>query len=144
VFILEVRLSVITNNPIGISGWSRFNVCRGNFSVKVVVKSLEKTVSEIHITNWVDALWEVDASRKLTVSGCPVVLNSFHVPLVDNDNNFFLRCGIDMFEKIFISFVDEYSFQLWEVNIKILNVPVDLVLIETFFRKLRWSSILNS
>lgn len=56
--------------------------------MEVVIKSLEKTVSEIHITNWVDALWEVDASWKLTVSGSPVVLDAFHVPLVDNYNNF--------------------------------------------------------
>jgi hypothetical protein len=89
-FVLEVGLSVITNNPIGISGWSRLDVGRGNFSVEVVIKSLEKTVSEIHIANWVDALWEMHASWELTVSGGPVVFDSFHVPLVYNDNNLLL------------------------------------------------------
>lgn len=89
-FVLEVGLSVITNNPIGISGWSRLDVGRGNFSVEVVIKSLEKTVSEIHIANWVDALWEMHASWELTVPGGPVVFDSFHVPLVYNDNNLLL------------------------------------------------------
>jgi len=49
-----------------------------------------------------------------------------------------------LFEKILISFVDKYSFQLWEVNIEILNIPVDLILIKTFFRILRWRGVLHS
>ena len=49
-----------------------------------------------------------------------------------------------MFEKIFISFVDKYSLQLWEENIEILNIPVDLILIETFLRILAWRGVLNS
>ena len=49
-----------------------------------------------------------------------------------------------MLEEIFISLIDKYSFQLWEVNIEILNIPVDLILIETFLRILRWSRVLNS
>lgn len=134
--VLPVGLSVITNNPIGVGGWSRLNVSRGNLSVKVVVESLEETVSEIHIADWVDALWEVDASWKLTVSGSPVVLNAFHVPLVDHDNDSLLWCRVNLLEKVLISSVNEYSLQGWEVDIKILNVPVDLVLVKAFLRVL--------
>ena len=143
-FVLEVGLSVITNNPIGISGWSRLDVGRGNFSVEVVIKSLEKTVSEIHIANWVDALWEMHASWELTVPGGPVVFDSFHVPLVYNDNNLLLWSWVNLLEEIFISLIDKYSLQLWEVNIEILNKPVDFILIETFLRILGSSRVLNS
>lgn len=60
--------------------------------MEAVVESLEKTVSEIHIADWVDALWEVDASWELTVSGSPVVLDSFHVPLVDDNDDSLFWC----------------------------------------------------
>ena len=115
-FVLPVRFSMVTNDPVGEGRWSGFSVGGGDFSMKIVVKSVKKTCSEIHVTNWVNAFWEVNASWKLSVSSSPVVFNTFHVPLVYKYNNFLIFTFIDLFKKVFVSSVDKDSFKLWEVN----------------------------
>ena len=84
--------------------------------MKIIVESHKKTCSKIHVTNWVNAFWEVNASWKLTVSKSPVVFNTFHVPLVNKYNNFLVFTFIDLLEKVFVSSVDKDSFKLWEIN----------------------------
>jgi hypothetical protein len=54
-----------------------------NLALVDVPKSLEKTFTQVHVTNWVDAFWELDRAGKLAVSVAPLVLNTFQVPLVD-------------------------------------------------------------
>jgi hypothetical protein len=77
VFVLPVGLSVITDDPvcIGGGGWSLAR--RGDLSVYVVVKSLEETLSQIKVTDGVNAVLEDYAAGKLTVSVAPVVLDAF-------------------------------------------------------------------
>lgn len=86
--ILKVSLSVITDNPISKSRWRGFNVCRRNLSMQIVIEALEESITQVHVSDWVDALWEINASWELTVSMSPIVLNSLHMPLVHNYDNF--------------------------------------------------------
>jgi predicted glycosyl hydrolase (DUF1957 family) len=50
---------------------------------------LEETFAQIHVADGVDTLWELNRTRKLSVSVTPVVLNAFQVPLV-YQNYYFL------------------------------------------------------
>lgn len=115
-FVLPVRFSMVTNDPVGESSWSGFSIGGGNFSMKIIVKSIKKTSSKIHVTNWVNAFWEVNTSWKLSISSSPVVFNTFHVPLVYKYNNFLVFTSIDLFKKVFVSSVNKGSFKLWEIN----------------------------
>lgn len=103
--------------------------------MNVIVKSLEETLSQVHVTNWVDCFFEVDASWELTVSVAPVVFNAFHVPLVDNSDDFFALALVNVSEEIFITFVNEDFLESGEENVSCLNVPVDKILIKAFFSK---------
>jgi hypothetical protein len=38
---------------------------------------LEKTLSQVHIANWVDWVIKVNTARKLAVAVAPMVLNTF-------------------------------------------------------------------
>jgi hypothetical protein len=80
--VLEVWLSVVTNDPVcvGWRGWLLLGT--GNFSAQVVVKTLEETFSEIHIADWVDTLGELNWTRKLAIAVAPVVFDALHMPLV--------------------------------------------------------------
>ena len=123
--VLPVGLSVVTDDPVGVCHRSTLGVSTGDLSVQSVVESLEETVSQVHVTNWVNALWEGDASWKLAVSVSPVVLDTLHVPLVHNNDDFLLWAFIDLSEEIVISLIDENLFEFWEEEIHGLNVPVD-------------------
>lgn len=142
--ILPVGFSVVTDNPIGIGDWSCLGVCRGDFSVKRVVESLEETVSKIHISNNINTIGEVDASWHLSVSVSPVVLNSLHMPLVDDHNDFLMGTFVDGLEEIFISLINENLFEFWEEKIKGLNIPVHKVRIKASLGVLRWLRVMKS
>ena len=103
-----------------------------------VVKTLEQTIAEVHVTNGVDSLCKVYASRELAVSVSPLVLDAFHVPLVDNNDNFLVRTFIDGRKKILVSLVNEDLFESWEEYVHVLNEPVDEVRVKTLLSKLRW------
>jgi len=143
-FVLPVGFSVITNDPVGVGNWGSLSVCWSNFSVEGVVKSLEKTVLQVHISDWVDTIWEWNTSWNLSISSSPLVLDTFHMPLIDNNNNFLMRRLINLLKKIIISFFNKDFFELWEENIHWLNIPVDQVWIKTLFRELMWLSIVKS
>jgi hypothetical protein len=53
----------------------------------------------------------VNTSWKLSIPRCPVVLNPFHIPLVNNNNNLFIWTFINLFEQLFILSVYENSFE---------------------------------
>ena len=86
--VLPVGLSMVTDDPVGIGGWSTIDVSTSNLSMKSIVKSLEQTIFKIHVADWVNSLWEVDTSWYLTISVGPVVLETLHVELVANNDNF--------------------------------------------------------
>lgn len=133
--VLEVRLSVVTDDPVSVCGGSTcFLVGCDNFSLQVVVQSRKETLTEIHITDRVDALSKLNAARNLTVAGGPVVLNSFHVPLVDNEDNlvtlFVVHNSVDVAEKFFVLLVNHHFLCFWEEDVTCLNEPVHLVGVE--------------
>jgi len=88
VFVLEVRLSVVTDDPVSIGRGGSIGLSRGNLAMLDVVKTLEQTITQVHVANRVDAFRELDGAGKLAVPVAPVVLNAFHVPLVDNNDDF--------------------------------------------------------
>ena len=53
-----------------------------------VPQTLEETLTQIHVTNWINAFWEFYTAWELTIPVAPVVLNALHVPLVDDYNDF--------------------------------------------------------
>ena len=61
------------------------------------------------------------------------MLNSFHMPLVDQDDNLLFWAGINCPEQIFVTLVDEDSLEVGEEDVSALNIPVDHVLIKTLF-----------
>ena len=112
--------------------------------MKGVVESLEKTVSKIHVSDNIDAIWEGDRSWELSVSVSPVVLDTLHVPLVDQDNNFLLRALINLSEKVIVSLINENILEFWEENCEGLNVPVDEIWVQALFTELRWLRVVQS
>ena len=126
---------MVTNNPISICWWSCFLVRTWFFSLHDVVKSLEKTFAQVHISNWIYAIWEFDWARILSISVTPMMFNTFQMPLVHQNNNFLPTWSINLFKKILIFLINKYSLKVREESCYSLCVPVYLMLIETFLSK---------
>jgi len=131
-FVLPVALAMITNNPVGISRRVRFRVGRVDFSVQIVVQSLEETFAQVHVSNGVNAFWELNGARNLSVPVAPVVFNAFHVPLVDEHDNLLagLRGSVYFLEQGLVSLINHDLLDLGEENGSGLNEPVELVLVQ--------------
>lgn len=93
--------------------------------MKVIVHTLEETLSQVHIAYWVNGLLEHNTTRKLTVSVAPVMLDTFKMPLVHNDNDSLGLRLIDLLEEVFVSFVNKDFLKSWEEDGGALDVPVD-------------------
>jgi len=74
----------------------------------------------------------------------PFMLDTFHVPLVDDNNNSLSVTFIYLFEEVLVSFVNENVFQLWEENVTILDEPVHLIWVKALLSELRWLRIMHS
>jgi hypothetical protein len=61
------------------------------------------------------------------------MFNSFHVPLVDNNNNSVTFNFVNLSEKIIIALVNKDFFHLREEYVHVLDVPVQCVGIQAFF-----------
>jgi len=142
--ILPIRFSMITYNPIGVCCWSSLWIGWRNFSVQNIVHSLEQTISKVHIANWVYSLWEIDTSWKLSIRVCPFMFNTFHMPLIDNNNNSLSITFINLLVKVLVSLINENVLKFWEEDIHILDEPINLVWIQALFGKLRCFWILHS
>jgi len=73
--------------------------------VQIVVKTSPETVAKIHITDRIDSFREMNTAWNLAISVCPVVLNTFHVPLVDHNNDCVSFSLINLTEKLGIFFI---------------------------------------
>ena len=102
---------------------------------------MEQTLSKVQVSNRVDSVFEDNRARKLTIPMAPVMLNSFHMPLVYNNNDFLSFTVVDVGKQILISFVNENLFNSREKDVKVLNVPVDQMLIEAFLSESSGSSL---
>jgi len=63
-----------------------------------------------------------------------VVLNAFHVPLVDQNNDLFAWFAgfVYFFKELIVFLIDKNLFEFREENISTLNVPIHHVLVQTF------------
>jgi len=61
-----------------------------------------------------------------------MMLNSFHVPLIDYNDYSLSLCLINLFEEILISLINEYSLELREEYISGLNIPIHCFGIQAF------------
>lgn len=134
--ILPVRLPVVTNDPVGKGRWGALGVSRGNFSVKRIVEALEETVTEVHVANRINTLRELYTAWELAVQVSPLVLNALHMPLVDHNNNSLLRTLINGLKEVLVTLIHKDLLQAREVNINVLDIPVDKVRIYALLREL--------
>jgi len=101
--------------------------------VKIVVHTLPETSTQVHITNRVNSVLELNASGKLTISVAPVVLNTFQMPLVNENDNLLTGGFVNLFEEVLIFHINKNSLQLREEHISALSIPVDKMLITALF-----------
>ena len=66
----------------------------------------------------------------MTISVAPEMLNTFKMPLVDNNNNSLGFRLINLFEEIFISLINKDLLESWEEDGGALNIPIDQMLIK--------------
>ena len=136
VLILEVRLSVVTDDPVSVGrGSTGLRVGGGNFSVQVVVEALEETFTKVHVANRVDAISKVDAAGNLAVPMSPVMLDTFHMPLVYDNDDLFTLGLINFAEEGLILLIDQDLFDFGEEHVSRLDVPIHVAGIETFLRE---------
>lgn len=100
-----------------------------------VEQPLEETLSQVHVSNGVDALLEVHASWELAVVRAPVVLNAFEMPLVDKHHYSLAVNVVDLGKEVLISFVHEYLLYLREEDVSALDIPVNEVLVKAGLRE---------
>ena len=72
------------------------------------------------------------------------MLNSFHVPLVDDSDNSLLWAFVNLPEQIFISPVNENALEFWEKDVHVLDVPVNHGLVQALFSILMGLSVVQS
>lgn len=135
--VLEVGLSVVTDDPVCVRRWGAARVGGRDLSVQGVVQPLEQTVSEVEVADWVDAFWEVHAPGVLAVSVGPVVLDALHVELVDDYHDSLLWAAVDGLKEVIVPLVDEYALELGEVDVQVLDEPVDHVRVQALLSELR-------
>lgn len=102
--------------------------------MKRVVQKLEKTFSEIHVSDGVDRLVDSNGSGDLTVMVGPVVLEVLHVPLVDNNYYSLSVISLHLSEDILTSLVNNDSLQVREEVGHGGNIPVDKVSVKALLR----------
>lgn len=134
--ILPIALTVVTNNPIGVGRWCRLRVGLGNLSVQIIVEAGEETFAQVHISNRINTLWEVNTSWHLTVSVSPLVLNTLHMPLIDNDDNLLLWALVNGLEQVLVTLIHEDLLEPWEEDVRALNKPVDHVWVAALLSEL--------
>jgi hypothetical protein len=67
------------------------------------------------------------------------MLDTLHVPLVDDDNDSLALGLINLFEELFVLLIDENSLELREESSACLRVPINLMLIQAFLGEGSWT-----
>ena len=116
---------MVTDDPVSVGcGSTGLRVGCGDLSAQVVVKALEQTLTEVHVTDRVDTLGEVNATGNLAVPVSPVMLNALHVPLVDNDDHFLATGPVNLSKEVRVALIDHDLFDSGEEGVCRLNEPV--------------------
>ena len=144
VLILPIGFSMVANDPIGVCCRSSLSIGCRNFSLQSVEETLEQTIAKIHVSNRIDTFWELHTSRHLSVSVCPLMLDTFHMPLIDNDNYFFLWTLINSLEQVWVSLVNKNLLKSWEEDVHVLNVPVHEIWVGALLGELSCLWVLKS
>jgi hypothetical protein len=142
-FVLPIWFSMVTNDPICIGCGCGLAICTRDFSVHIVIHSLEKTFSQVHISDWVDWFSVCNWSWILPISVTPVMLNTFQMPLIHYYYYFLSFALIDWSEDVLVSLIDEYFLHSREENVCASNVPVDQMLIQAFFCECLRACLMN-
>ena len=130
--VLEVGLSVVTDDPVGVGGGRAcLGVGRADLSVQVVVKPVEQTLAQVHVADRVDALSELHTAGHLAVAVGPVVLNAFHVPLVHNHHHFLALGLVNLSKQVLVALVDHDLFDFGEEGVCRLDEPVHVCSVQT-------------
>lgn len=133
--VLEVRLAMVTDDPVGVGGrGTSLRIGRCNLSMQVVVQAIEKTLAQVHVADWVDAFGELHAAGNLTIAMSPMMLDTLHVPLINDNDNLLSLSLVDLLEKILISLVNHYLLDLGEEDVRRLDHPVHFVRVEHLLR----------
>ena len=135
VLVLEVRLPVVADDPVGVGARRRFLIRAHHLTPMHVVEALEETLAQIHVADRVDALGELTGAGQLAVPVAPVVLNAFEVPLIHNNDDLFPLGRVDLLEELLILLVDEDLLQVGEVLGSARGVPVHEVLVHALLRE---------
>lgn len=138
--VLEVRLAMVTDDPVSVGRWWCLRVAGAQLALVHVVKTLVQTLAQVHVTDGVDALGELHGAGQLSVSVAPVVLDTLHVPLVHNNDNFLALAAIDLFKEFLVLLVNEDLLDLWEEAGGCCDVPVHLVLVHALLTESSWSN----
>lgn len=72
------------------------------------------------------------------------MLDSLHVPLVNDDYDFLVVALVDGRKEVIISLVNKDSLEFREEDIHALDVPVKHVLINTLLGELSWFRVVSS
>jgi hypothetical protein len=122
---------MVSDNPIGVGRGVRLGVGGLDLSLQVVVKTLEKTLAQVHVSNGVDALGELNTAGQLTVPVAPVVLDTLQVPLVDQNYDLLSGSIVYFLKQLLVLLIHKDLLKLGEENRSRLSEPVHLVLVHT-------------
>lgn len=99
-------------------------------SLQSIPEHIKKTSSQIHVSDRIDWFFKLNTSRLLAVTSAPHVLDSFHMPLIDKNNDLFVVVPIYFVEKILVFLINEDSFARREHQFKVFYEPVKSILIK--------------
>lgn len=72
------------------------------------------------------------------------MLDTLHVPLVDQDDNLLLLTFVNFLEQVLVSSINKDALEFWEENSQRLNIPVHEIWVQAFLRELRRLGVVKS
>lgn len=73
VLVLEVGLSVVASDPVGVCGGRALAVAARDLSVQVIIHPLEEPISQVQVPDGVDSFFEHHTARQLAVPVTPMM-----------------------------------------------------------------------
>ena len=134
VLVTPILFSVVRVHHVRVRRRHRLRVCALDLSLEGVVHHVEETLSQVHVSDWVDFFSDELASRQLSELVSPQVLDTLHVPLVDDGYNSLVFVVLDdLFVESDVSLVNEKSLEAWNQNFESFDVPTQQIAINSCF-----------